>query len=184
MLKKFFRVSYISFFILFVLTALEIKAMEINNVKVLYNSESNALVVKAGDRIDVEVAVKGKEEQAFVGATIVDPEGDEIDFLIKKVYCEKGIFGGMTTSKVTLSATITEDMDAGFANADGLRLIVRLWKYAIRRSECRRTDPSDGERPCKFCRRNGYHMESPIGEPFVKMLPGYMVSPDEFRWDD
>lgn len=42
--------------------------------------------------------------------------------------------------------------------------IVCLWDGIVYAEDCRRRDPSDGKRPCRYCRENGYHME-PFGNP-------------------
>lgn len=55
---------------------------------------------------------------------------------------------------------IVEDLGSG----KGYEYIVNLWETKVLRRDCRRTDPSDGRRPCQYCRAEGYHME-PFGDP-------------------
>ena len=52
------------------------------------------------------------------------------------------------------------DMGSG----KGYEYIVNLWESKVLRKNCKRTDPSDGRRPCQYCREEGYHME-PFGNP-------------------
>lgn len=173
------KLLLIIFFLIFTITKIE--AIEITNVKVLYNGESNTLWLKAGDHVDIEVTVKGKDERAWIGATIIDPEGDELDLEANYAICEKNFLGGPTTDTRTLSTVITEDMYAADYYNVGLRLVVKLWENCVLLRDCQRKGP-DGYPPCKWCRRNGYHMENEIGNPVNKVLPPYMPMPSNFRW--
>ena len=154
---------------------------EIVEVKILLNGDPvqdvsgygvtvHATPFTPGDLVDVKVTVRGKDEKTYVGATIVDSYGNELDFRAWSVSLSSNAFGAAETITGTLSATISGDE---FVSPSSLSLVVRLWKYIVYSKYCTRTDPSDGQTPCQYCRKNGYHMEGPIGTPREKILGQY-----------
>ena len=163
--------------------------IEITDVKVLLNGESvgdvsypgikvHATPFTIGDTVEVQVTVRGRNEAAFVGATITDSDGNELDFRVWRVSLGANALGLAVSETGTLSVTIPGDR---FTQPSVLRLTVRLWERIVhaRKSngelECQRIDPSDGRPPCKYCRRNGYHLEGPIGRPWEKTLGPYLA---------
>jgi len=195
-MKKRYKVLTLGFFIITLIITLQ--AIEITSVKIFLNGKDVdetvmmmglPNLVTAGDHVEVEVTVKGEQEEAWVGATLIDPEGDELDFDVQWVSCYNEFLGFSipTTKKVRLSTTITEEMDASDLNDKGLQLIVRLWKRKVPASECTHGERTmvvekDGSRrvvdiPCKYCQRNGYHMEIPIGSPYKRHTKMYY-----YRW--
>src|SRR4030042_2364407 len=67
-------------------------AITIQSVRVIYNGDTDTpLFVKHGDHIEIVVTVKGADEKALVGATIIDPEGDELDLPFQYVHCAKNL---------------------------------------------------------------------------------------------
>ena len=132
--------------------------------------------IRLGDVVKLKCSVRGKNEFARVGATIINTNGRELDFHVSPAQCRQGSFGLPDTVYITLSAVVTQHMcpDDPMWPADlSLRLVVRLWETRVFADDCTLGNPVDGKRPCKYCRKNGYHMEGPIGKAWMRKVGTY-----------
>jgi len=154
--------------------------IEITGVKVLLNGEliqdvhGSGVTVHAtpfmpGDKVEVQVTVRGKNDEAFVGATITDADGNEFDFRVAHATLGSGTLGTAVISKYGLVETLPGDR---FTQPSVLRLTVRLWEQRVSYEECKKRSPT-GE-ACEYCKRNDYHMEGPIGGSWAKTLGPYV----------
>lgn len=116
-----------------------------------------ALLFRVGDDIRIVVTVRGRDEEVYVGATLRDGQGDEQDLPVRRVS-----FGRRADKDVTLRDSVESILiDRANWNQRGIRYKVAVWRTLVRRSDCRVADPRYGRPPCKYCRRNGYHMDNP-----------------------
>ncbi|MQY70253.1 MAG: hypothetical protein GH145_05265 [Firmicutes bacterium] len=114
-------------------------------------------ILKVGDDIEIVVTVRGANETVYVGATLRDGQGDEQDLPVKRVSFER-----RASEKVTLRDSVAEILiDRVNWNARGIHYKVAVWRTRVRSRDCRVADSRYGEPPCKYCRRNGYHMDNP-----------------------
>lgn len=154
--------------------------IEIRDVDVFLNEKplrDASTFISPGDVIKVECTVRGKNEFAWVGATLLNPDGRELDFHVSPAHCREGVLGTADTVEVFLSTTVTPDMcpnDAWWPADLSLRLVVQLWKTRVFADDCTIRSSVDGQRPCEYCRKNGYHMEGRIGGAWVRKIGNYV----------
>lgn len=162
--------------VLLALSVINASAIQIEDAEVNYGYDTPSYIpdyLVEGQSIRVTVTVKGRNEEAYVGMTIISPSGREFDFTPKSVRCEEGWQGiGPENSRVTFHANITNAMDAGIRNLSGMELVISLWERIVYSSECAR---ARGGSSCKWCKLNGYHMEGRLDSHRMR-IPGLYYS--------
>lgn len=155
--------------------AVTTSAIEISEVVIYYNGDTLVpQCITAGDLIEVSVTIKGADDSAYVGATVIDAEGDEINMQITPVKVGTDTLGKAEYQLSQVSAVITPEMaseDTTDANY-GMRMVLRLWDIKVEARDCERLGV-DGEAPCDWCRTMSYHMEDPVGLAITRRLPPY-----------
>jgi len=168
-----------------VLGPLVLDALEISEAEILFNGDT--LVPEClndGDVVELRVIIKGADDSAYIGATIIDPEGDQINIDVVPVICYSDAEGKSTYTTASLDATITEMMNSADSSSreQKLRIVYRLWDTRVPRDECENLGV-DGDLPCDWCREYSYHMEDPVGLAISRGLAPYCPI-DEIHSDD
>jgi hypothetical protein len=113
-----------------------------------------------GTTVAFEVTIRGKQEMGFLGVTIQDEDGNELDLDVEPFELESGFLGSRDETRVVVYGTLGPPL--GVLDDDyplRLRYVVCLWRDRVLAYRCH--NGPDGT-PCVYCRRNGYHMEGRI----------------------